>query len=95
MVRVQHWLAISLLSFAAVGCVSTEKYNAARMDADQYATRLASVEREKAEAAAARDLLQRQLANVGLSDNQKDALVINQSNQINDLQNQIAVQDSC
>jgi chemotaxis protein MotB len=90
MVRVQTWLAISILSFAAVGCVSTEKYNAARMDADQYATRLATVEREKAEAAAARDLLQRQLANVGLSDSQKDALVINQSNQINDLQNQVA-----
>ena len=90
MVRVHHWLAVSLLSFAAVGCVSTEKYNAARMDADQYATRLATVEREKAEAAAARDLLQRQLASVGLSDSQKDALVINQSNQINDLQNQIA-----
>lgn len=90
MARAHTWLAISLLSFVSMGCVSAEKYSAARMDADQYATRLSQVEREKAEATAARDLLQRQLANVGLSQNQKDSLVINQANQINDLQNQLS-----
>ena len=90
MARTPTWLAISLLSFVSFGCVSAEKYQAARLDADQYATRLAQVEMQKAEAIAARDLLQRQLANVGLSQNQKDSLVINQANQINDLQNQLS-----
>lgn len=90
MVRARSCLLVSLLSFVAFGCVSNEKYTAAKLDADQYAQRLAQMEREKGEAVAARDLLQRQLANVGLTENQKDALIINQSNQINDLQNQLS-----
>jgi chemotaxis protein MotB len=90
MARVHSWLAVSLLSFAAVGCVSQEKYAAARMDAEQYAARLGVVEREKAEAIAGRDLLQRQLDMIGLGTGQKDALVINQANQINELNKQLA-----
>ena len=33
MARTHTWLAISLLSLVSVGCVSTEKYHAAQMDA--------------------------------------------------------------
>jgi len=90
MARIHSWLAVSLLSFAAVGCVSQEKYAAARMDAEQYATRLGVVEREKAEAIAGRELLQRQLDMVGLNGGQKDALIVNQSNQINELNKQLS-----
>lgn len=90
MARMRTLAAISLLSFAAVGCVNTEKYNAARMDADQANTRLAVVDREKAEAMAERDLLKQQLASIAGSGDSKDGLIANQINQINDLQNRLA-----
>jgi chemotaxis protein MotB len=90
MAHTRTLLVISLLSIVSVGCVSTEKYSTVKMDADQYATRLAVAEREKAEAMATRDALQRQIDGVGMGSTQKDALILNQSNQINDLQRQLA-----
>jgi chemotaxis protein MotB len=90
MARAHAFFIVTLLSFAAVGCVSSEKYSTVKMDADQYATRLGAVEREKAEAIATRDAYKSQLDSIGLNANQKDALILNQSNQINDLQKQLA-----
>lgn len=86
MARVHVLLVVTLLTFAAGGCVTQEKYNALKMETDQYATQLSTVEREKAEAIAGRDLLQRQLDKVALGTDQKDALVLNQANQISQLE---------
>lgn len=90
MARIHTWLAVSFLALGSVGCVSQERYQAARMDADQYAQRLAVAEREKAEAIAARESMQRQLESIGLNGNQKDALVVNQQSEISELRKQLA-----
>ncbi|HET6251957.1 MAG TPA: OmpA family protein, partial [Tepidisphaeraceae bacterium] len=90
MARTQAFLLVSLLSFAAMGCVSTEQAKALQMDRDQYAARLSVAEREKAEAVAARDAYKMQLDNVGLTQQQQGALSVNQANQIADLQRQLA-----
>jgi chemotaxis protein MotB len=90
MARVQSLLVVTLLTFAAGGCVTQEKYNALKMEADQYATQLSTSEREKGEAIAGRDLLQRQLDKIGQGGDQKDALVVNQANEISQLQREKA-----
>lgn len=87
---IRTFAVVALLSFAGVGCVSNEKYSAAKMEADQYATRLSAVEREKAAAIAERDVLKSQLAAMGGTTDQKDALIVNLTNQINELQNEKA-----
>src|SRR5690349_24702951 len=89
MARMHHWLGLSLLSFMTVGCVSMEQYKAATMDRDQYAERLAASERAKDEVTAARDAYKAQLDAVMLNGGSKDALVVNQSNQISELQRQL------
>lgn len=83
------WIGLSLLSFVAFGCVPTEKYNAARLDSEQYAQRLAAAEREKAELQAQATAYKQQLDAVMMNGNSKDALVVNQSNQITELQRQL------
>ena len=88
MARAHAFIIVALLSFAAVGCVSSETASTLRMDRDQYATRLGVAEREKDEAIAARDAYKHQLDMVGMNAPQKDALILNQSNQIADLQKQ-------
>ena len=90
MARVHSWLVVTLLSFAGIGCVSQEKYNALRTESEQMAAQLTTSEREKAEAIAGRDLLQRQLDKYGLGTDQKDALILNQGNEINQLQRDLA-----
>ncbi len=89
MARMHHWLGLSLLSFMSVGCVSMEQYKAATMDRDQYAERLSASERAKDEVTAARDAYKAQLDAVMLNGGSKDALVVNQSNQITELQRQL------
>ena len=83
------WIGLSLLSCVAFGCVPQEKYNAALLDSQQYAQRLAAAEREKAELAAQSDAYKTQLNAIMMNGNSKDALVVNQSNQINELQRQL------
>src|SRR5205085_12329008 len=89
MARMHHWLGLSLLSFMTVGCDTMEQYKAATMDRDQYAERLAASERAKDEVTAARDAYKAQLDAVMLNGGSKDALVVNQSNQITELQRQL------
>ena len=83
------WIGLSLLCCVAFGCVPQEKYNAALLDSQQYAQRLTAAEREKAELAAQSDAYKRQLDAIMMNGNSKDALVVNQSNQINELQRQL------
>ncbi len=88
MARMSFWVGVSLLSFAAVGCVSQEKYNALKLDRDQYAERLASAERQAQASAAESDAYKRQLDAIMHGAGDKDSLVINLTSQIADLQRQ-------
>jgi chemotaxis protein MotB len=88
MARLHTWIAVSLISFSAVGCVSTEQYKAVQMDRDRLAEQLAHSEQSKAEALASSQAYKSQLDNIALGANAKDALIVNQSNQINELQRQ-------
>jgi chemotaxis protein MotB len=76
MARVQTWLCISLLAITSVGCVPQEKYNALRTESEALTAQLTTSEREKSEAVAARDLLQRQLEKIGGGADSKDALLV-------------------
>ncbi|HEX4795525.1 MAG TPA: OmpA family protein [Humisphaera sp.] len=89
MARMPRWIGISLLSFVAFGCVPLEKYNAARLDSEQYAQRLAAAEREKGELQAQSAAYKQQLDAVMMNGGSKDALVVNQANQITELQHQV------
>src|SRR5258708_7704993 len=88
MARLHTWIAVSLISFSAVGCVSTEQYKAVQMDRDRLAEQLAHSEQSKAEALASSGAFKSQLDNIALGANAKDALIVNQSNQIAELQRQ-------
>src|SRR5258708_7616480 len=89
MARMPRWIGISLLSFVAFGCVPLEKYNAARLDSEQYAQRLAAAEREKGELQAQSAAYKQQLDAVMMNGGSKDALVVNQASQITELQHQV------
>ncbi|MDB5173162.1 MAG: hypothetical protein JWN51_1935 [Phycisphaerales bacterium] len=88
MARLHTWIALSLISFSAVGCVSTEQYKAVQMDRDRLAEQLAHSEQAKAEALASGQAYKQQLDSIGLGANAKDALIVNQANQIAEQQRQ-------
>ncbi len=88
MARMFHWVGIPLLSFAAIGCVSQEKYNALKLDRDQYAERLAAAERQAQASAAESDAYKRQLDAIMHGASDKDGLLANLTSQISDLQKQ-------
>ncbi|MDB5332124.1 MAG: hypothetical protein JWP03_3275 [Phycisphaerales bacterium] len=88
MARLHTWIALSVISFSAVGCVSSEQYKAVQMDRDRLAEQLAHSEQGKAEALASSQAYKSQLDSIALGANSKDALIVNQSNQINELQRQ-------
>jgi len=88
MARMYHWFGCSLLSFAVVGCVSQEKYNALKMDRDQYAERLAAAERQAQSAGAESDAYKRQLDAIMHGASDKDGLLANLTGQIAELQKQ-------
>src|SRR5215212_1334034 len=86
----------ALLSFAALGlfliatgCVSQEKYNALKLDRDRYAEQLGQAQNEASSARSEADAYKNQLANIGTSAGGKDAMVLNLTNQNNELQRQM------
>ena len=50
-----QWVGIALAGSTAMGCVAQEKYNALKLDRDQYAQRLSSAEASEQSAQAAAD----------------------------------------
>src|SRR6185436_18908696 len=86
---------VSLFSLTAVGlllgtgCVSQEKYNALKLDRDRYAEQLGSSQASEAAARAESDAYKNQLTSVGGAGQSKEALVLNLTNQNNELQRQL------
>ena len=86
---------VSLLSLTAIGlflsagCVSQEKYNALKLDRDRYAEQLGSSQASEAAARAEADAYKNQLTSVGGAGQSKDAMVLNLTNQNNELQRQL------
>src|SRR3954447_14755424 len=86
---------VSLLSLTAVGlflsagCVSQEKYNALKLDRDRYAEQLGSAQSSEAAARAEADAYKNQVSSIGGAGQSKEALVLNLTNQNNELQRQL------
>lgn len=88
MARMFHWVGIPLLSFAAIGCVSQEKYNALKLERDQYSERLAAADQQSRASAAEADAYKRQLDAIMHGAGDTNSLVVNLTSQISDLQKQ-------
>jgi len=86
MARMFQWIGCSFIALAAIGCVSQEKYNALKLDRDQYAERLGEAEGDARSSAAEADAYKRQLEAIGHTDSDKDGLVANLTSQISELQ---------
>src|SRR5215216_3034169 len=82
-------LIVAALGLLTVGCVSQEKYNALRLERDRYAEQLGQAQNEASAARSEADAYKNQLANVGTSADGKSAMVLNLTNQNNELQRQM------
>jgi len=88
MARMSHWVGISLLGFALVGCVSQEKYNAMKLDRDQLAERLGQSDAQMSALTAERDAYKDQRDKLLSGGNNQQALVANLTQQLGALQGQ-------
>lgn len=86
MARMFQWVGISFIGVASLGCVSQEKYNALKLDRDQYAERLGTAERDARASSAEAEAYKRQLESISRGSADSVALVTNQAAQISDLQ---------
>src|SRR5204862_5088881 len=83
---------MALFSLAALGlvltsgCVSQEKYNALKLDRDQYAERLGAAERQAQSASAESDAYKRQLDAIMRANGDQAGLVASLTSQISELQ---------
>ena len=82
---------VSLVSLAALltGCVSQEKYNALKLDRDRYAEQLGQAQNEASAARSEADAYKNQLTSIGGAGQSKEAMILNLTNQNNDLQRQL------
>jgi chemotaxis protein MotB len=88
--KLLHTLAFSLTAGVLfTGCVSQEKYNALKLDRDRYAEQLGQAQNEASSARSEADAYKNQLATIGQSGNSKEAMILNLTNQNNDLQRQL------
>src|SRR6202012_4384805 len=85
----KQWLGIALVGSSTVGCVAQEKYNALKLDRDQYAQRLSSAEASEQSAQAAADAYKKQLDALGQNQGNNAGLIANLTQQNADLQRQL------
>jgi len=88
MARMFQWLGISFIGVAALGCVSQEKYNALKLDRDQYAERLGTAERDSRASSAEAEAYKKQLEAIGRGSTDQVGLITNLTQQVSDLQRQ-------
>ena len=88
MARMSHWIGISVISFALVGCVSQEKYNAMKLDRDQLAERLGQSDAQTQALQAERDAYKNQRDQLLSGGSNQQALVANLTQQLSALQSQ-------
>src|SRR5438874_10079383 len=86
MARMLRWMGLALVGSSAMGCVAQEKYNALKLDRDQYAQRLSSAEAAEQSAQAAADAYKKQLDALGQNQGNNASLVVNLTQQNADLQ---------
>lgn len=86
MARMLHWVGLSFLGLSAVGCVSQEKYNALKLDRDQYAERLAAAQRDAQSSSAEADAYKHQLESIMKSGGDQAGLVTNLTTQLSEMQ---------
>jgi chemotaxis protein MotB len=86
MARMLHWVGLSFLGLSAVGCVSQEKYNALKLDRDQYAERLAAAQRDAQSSSAEADAYKHQLESIMKSGGDTQGLVTNLTTQLSEMQ---------
>jgi chemotaxis protein MotB len=86
MARMFQWVGISFIGLASFGCVSQEKYNALKLDRDQYAERLGTAERDSRASSAEADAYKRQLEAIGKGSSDQVGLITNLTQQVSDLQ---------
>ncbi len=86
MARMFQWVGISFIGVASLGCVSQEKYNALKLDRDQYAERLGTAERDALSASAEADAYKRQLELIAHGSTDQQGLITNLTTQVSDLQ---------
>src|SRR5947209_15581257 len=89
MARMLKWAGVALAGSTAVGCVSQEKYNALKLDRDQFAQRLSSAESAEQSAQAAADAYKKQLDALGQNQGNQSGLIANLTQQNGDLQRQL------
>jgi len=81
-------LGIAALGLALTGCVSTEKYNALKLDRDSLAEQLSKSQSDGAASSARADSLQKQLDMMGQNGAAQGGLAANLSAQLQELQKQ-------
>jgi chemotaxis protein MotB len=86
MARMFQWVGISFIGAAALGCVSQEKYNALKLDRDQYAERLGTAERDARASSAEADAYKHQLESIARGSTDQQGLLTNLTQQVSDLQ---------
>jgi chemotaxis protein MotB len=90
MARMLKFVGIALLSSPIIGCVPQEKYNALKLQDDEYAQRLAAAEAGESSAVAQSNIYKTQLDQISSSGENKNALLVNLQTQNADLQRQIS-----
>ena len=81
---------LSVFSIVALtGCVSSEKYNAQKLRADQYAEQLAAAQGQVNSATAQNEVFKQQLERIRNSGDNQAALLVNQAATIADLTRQL------
>jgi chemotaxis protein MotB len=79
---------MAAVGLALTGCVSTEKYNALKLDRDSLAEQLSKSQADGAAAQATADSLQKQLGMIGQGNAGTQGLVANLTSQLSELQKQ-------
>jgi chemotaxis protein MotB len=91
MARMHKWLGLAAVGLMlTTGCVSQEKYNAMKLRADELAEQAGQSDADAQSARSQANAYKSQLDAIANSGNTKDAMLANESQQIADLQSQLA-----
>jgi chemotaxis protein MotB len=90
MARMHKWLGLAAVGLMLTGCVSQEKYNAMKLRADQLAEQAGQSDSEAQRDSAQAEAYKSQLDAIANSGNTKDAMLVNDQQQIADLRSQLA-----
>ncbi len=90
MARMHKWLGLAAIGLMLTGCVSQEKYNAMKLRADSLAEQASQSDADSQRKRAQADAYKSQLDAIANSGNTKDAMLLNDQQQISDMRAQLA-----